>query len=174
MTRILRLMALASASIFGTACAASNSQPTLKTVSSVDVGRYLGSWHEIARYPAGFQKDCYKSQANYSLDEDGYLKVVNTCRKGSPAGEVKTAEAKAWIVDKTTNAKLKVQFFWPFKGDYWIIDLGKDYEYAVVGEPSREYLWILSRTPEMEDGVYQAISSRLRENGYDPARLIRQ
>ena len=158
------------------ACAAAgaNMSGELATVPSVDLKRYLGTWHEIARYPNSFQKRCYRSTATYSLRDDGDIKVVNACRKDRPDGEEKSIEGKAWVVDKATNAKLKVRFFWPFSGKYWIIDLGKDYEYAVVGEPGRGYLWILSRTPTMDDKVFEGIAGRLRLNGYDPSKLVRQ
>jgi apolipoprotein D and lipocalin family protein len=158
------------------ACAAAGGDRVgeLQTVRSVDLSRYLGTWYEIARYPNRFQRDCYRSTATYSLRDDGDIKVVNACRRGGPDGEEKLVEGRAWVVDKATNAKLRVRFFWPFWGSYWIIDLGDDYEYAVVGHPGRGYLWILSRTPTMDDGVFEAIADRLRRNGYDPARLIRQ
>jgi apolipoprotein D and lipocalin family protein len=144
----------------------------LEVVPHVDVKRYLGSWHEIARYPNRFQKGCVDSQADYRLLGGGDIRVVNTCRQGSPDGRFKSAKGKAWIVDKTTNAKLKVRFFWPFSGDYWIIDLGEHYEYAVVGEPGRKYLWILSRRKTMDRKTYDEILGRLAEKGYDPAKLI--
>jgi apolipoprotein D and lipocalin family protein len=85
---------------------------------------------------------------------------------------LKTARATARVVDPTTNAKLKVTFFWPFAGDYWIIDLADDYRYAVVGHPSREYLWILSRTPTLDDATYRHILDKLRSLGYEPDRLM--
>ena len=143
----------------------------LAVVPSVEIDRYLGTWYEIARYPNRFQKECVAVTADYSLRDDGKIRVLNACRKGSPDGPIKRIEGKAWVVDKETNAKLRVQFFWPFWGAYWIIDLGKDYEYAVVGHPKRKYLWILSRTPEMSPELYQAIVERLIEQGYDPGRL---
>jgi apolipoprotein D and lipocalin family protein len=146
----------------------------LQTVPSVDLNRYLGTWYEIARYPNRFQRDCYRSTATYSLREDGDIKVVNACRRDGPDGEEKLVEGKAWVVEETTNAKLRVRFFWPFWGSYWIIDLGKDYEYAVVGHPGRTYLWVLSRTPTIDDEVFEGIAERLRQNGYDPAKLIWQ
>lgn len=170
----LKFLALFFGPLLSTACGSSGSNAPLNTVARVDLNRYLGEWHEVARYPNSFQKDCYKSKAEYSLKENGDVRVLNTCRKGSPDGELKSAEGTAWIMDKGTNAKLKVRFFWPFSGDYWIIDLGEDYDYAVVGEPSREYLWILSRNPQMDDATYQGVLSRIRENGYDPDRLIRR
>jgi apolipoprotein D and lipocalin family protein len=140
-------------------------------VPRVEIDRYLGTWYEIARYPNRFQKECVSVTADYSLRDDGKIRVVNACRKGSPDGPIKRIEGKAWVVDRKTNAKLRVQFFWPFRGAYWIIDLGKDYEYAVVGHPKRKYLWILSRTPDMSPELYQAITGRLIKKGYDPGRL---
>jgi apolipoprotein D and lipocalin family protein len=142
-------------------------------VRHVDLDRYLGKWYEIARYPNRFQKACVASTAVYSIREDGRIRVLNECRKESLEGPLKRVEGKAWVVDETTQAKLKVQFFWPFWGHYWIIDLGEDYEYAVVGHPKRKYLWILSRTPQMETEVYEAILERIVRNGYDPDGLIR-
>jgi apolipoprotein D and lipocalin family protein len=143
----------------------------LTTVSAVDLDQYLGTWYEIASYPAWFQKGCTGSTAIYSLLPDGRIKVVNKCFKKSLDGPQKTSTGKAEVVDETTNAKLKVWFFWPFKGDYWIIDLDPDYRWAVVGVPSRKYLWILSRTPTLDDTVYRGIISRIADQGYDPARL---
>jgi apolipoprotein D and lipocalin family protein len=84
---------------------------------------------------------------------------------------VDTAKGKALVAEKTSNAKLKVSFFWPFRGDYWIIELGKDYEYAVVAGPGRDYLWILARTNTMHKNLVEAIVSRLKEKGFDIARL---
>jgi apolipoprotein D and lipocalin family protein len=97
--------------------------------------------------------------------------VVNRCRKERLDGKVTESKGKAEVVDTQTNAKLKVSFFWPFKGNYWIIDLDPDYRWAVVGEPSRKYLWILSRAPTMDESIYENILARLPEVGYDPDRL---
>ena len=144
----------------------------LEVVERVDLDRYLGKWYEIARYPAWFQKGCFGSTAEYSLLPDGRIRVINKCRKGSPDGPIDSAKGKAEIIDKVTRAKLKVWFFWPFKGDYWIIDLDPDYRWAVVGEPRRKYLWILSRTPVLDDTVYKGILARLPAKGYDPGKLI--
>jgi apolipoprotein D and lipocalin family protein len=155
------------------ATAAHAGGPELTTVEKVDLSRYLGTWYEIARLPARFQKDCFASSATYSLRDDGDIKVVNRCHKGSPSGEVKESTGKAWVVDKATGAKLKVQFFWPFSGDYWVLELGDQYQYALVGEPSRSYLWLLSRTPELDEALYQAIVARAKAKGFDTSRLIR-
>ena len=149
------------------------SDAPLSVVSAVDLERYQGEWYEIASYPAWFQKGCVGSTAQYSLLKNVKIQVVNRCFKGSLDGPLKESKGKAEVVDTTTNAKLKVWFFWPFKGNYWIIDLSPDYQWAVVGEPSRKYLWILSRTPDMSETVYQDILARLPEKGYDPGKLVK-
>lgn len=161
--------------VVATGCAATTTErlglPPLKTVSKVDLSRYTGTWFEIASYPQRFQKGCTATTATYTLRDDGEIGVVNRCRKGSLQGEQDSAEGRARVVDATTNAKLEVTFFWPFWGDYWIVDLGQNYEYAVVGHPGRDYLWILSRTPTMEESVYQGILNRLQTKGYPLDRL---
>jgi apolipoprotein D and lipocalin family protein len=156
-------------------CAAKNgtAMKPLETVNFVDLDRYVGQWYEIARYHHRFQEGCVGSKATYSLRDDGRINVLNQCYDKSFSGKLRTAKGKAWVVDTETNARLKVSFFWPFAGDYWIIDLGPDYEYAVIGHPNRKYLWILSRTPDMAEDVYQAILARLQKQEYDTAKLIR-
>lgn len=149
---------------------AADKQP-LEVVDSVDLERYLGRWYEIASYPAWFQKNCTAVTADYSLREDGLIEVINSCRKKTLDGKLKQSKGRAKVVDETTNAKLKVSFFGPFWGPYWIIDLDPEYRWAVVGAPSRKYLWILSRTPQMDQTVYDEIVSRLPAKGYDPEGL---
>ncbi len=151
---------------------ASATRPPLRTVDGVDLGRYSGTWYEIARYPNRFQRDCESdTTAEYTLRKDGKVQVVNSCRQKD--GKTKTARGTAKIADKATNAKLRVTFFWPFYGDYWVIGLSPDYRYAIVGEPKRNYLWILSRTPEMDEPTYQSIVEQIRGAGYDPGKLIK-
>jgi apolipoprotein D and lipocalin family protein len=143
-----------------------------QVVSSVDLARYAGRWYEIARLPNSFQKKCAGGvTANYELRPDGKVTVINECRKAS--GEITRAKGTAKIADKKTNAKLKVTFFWPFYGDYWILDLGRNYEYAVVGEPKRRYLWILSRTPQIDDALYQELLAKMATQGFDTGRMIK-
>ena len=169
MKRIIMVLAASIFMVGGMASA--NDEPPLPVVDSVDIERYLGKWYEIASYPAWFQKGCTGSTAEYSLLPGGKIQVINRCRKDNLSGPEKVSKGKAEIVDTTTNAKLKVWFFWPFKGNYWIIDLHPDYQWAVVGEPKRKYLWILSRTPTMDEAVYQGILERLEQKSYDPTRL---
>jgi len=144
----------------------------LEVVPSVDLTRYVGRWYEISRLPNSFQKKCADTvTANYTMRTNGKIEVINRCRKAS--GEYATAKGKAKIVDKKTNAKLKVTFFWPFYGDYWILDLGPNYEYAVVGEPSRKYLWVLSRSARMDEALYQQLLQKMAAKGFNTDRMIR-
>jgi apolipoprotein D and lipocalin family protein len=147
--------------------------PPLSVVPYVDLTRYTGTWYEIARYPHSFQEGCVGSKTTYTLSDDGKISVLNECYDKTFDGKIRSAKGKAWVVDPTTNAKLKVSFFWPFSGHYWIIDLGENYEYAVIGHPKRKYLWILSRSKEIEGEVYETILSRLRDKQYDTSRLIK-
>ena len=147
-------------------------QDDLEVVPHVDLNRYVGRWYEIARLPNRFEKKCAGSvTATYSLRSDGTIEVVNRCRKSS--GDYTTATGKAKIVDKTTNAKLKVTFFWPFYGDYWILELGDNYEYAVVGAPNRKYLWILSRNREMDENLYRTLLDKMTARGFKTEQMIK-
>jgi apolipoprotein D and lipocalin family protein len=143
----------------------------IKTVEHVDVKRYMGTWFEIARFPQRFEKGLVGVTANYTLLPNGNVRVLNTGHKQNLDGKLKTAKGKAKVVDASTNAKLKVSFFWPFAGDYWILELGKDYEYAVVGDESRKYLWILSRTPQMDEAAYNGLLERAKDKGFDISKL---
>ena len=160
--------------VFATGCHMRKDEISpLQVVPSVDLKRYTGEWHEIARFPSSFQRDCVGSKATYTLRDDGKITVLNQCYDQSLSGKLREATGTAWVVDEKTNARLKVSFFWPFAGDYWIIELGNNYEYAVIGHPERKYLWILSRTKTMKDDLYEAILSRLKAAGYDTSKLIK-
>ena len=136
----------------------------------VELKKYLGKWYEIAHLPARFQEGCSDTTATYTLSEDGSISVLNECRRN---GKVKQVKGKAKVVDKNSGAKLKVTFFWPFYGDYWIINLGDNYDYAVVGTPNRKYLWILSRTPQMDDKLFSRLKDFGKSKGFDVENLIR-
>lgn len=140
---------------------------TLETVPYVDLKKYAGKWYEIASIPQRFQKGCTSTTATYTLTDKDYVQVLNSCNKDSVDGKESSIKGKAFVVEKSGNAKLKVQFFWPFTGKYWIIDLADDYSYAVVGHPNRKYLWILSRTAKMDENIYQQIIARIKEKGFD-------
>jgi apolipoprotein D and lipocalin family protein len=149
----------------------------LITVRKVDLNHYTGLWYEIARIPNRFQKQCMQNTtAYYSLREDGKIEVINRCLKEN--GETDEIKGIAKIADTETNAKLKVSFvrflgislFW---ADYWIIDLSEDYQWAVVGTPSRKYGWILARKPELSQEILEHINQSLGEQGYDPTEFIK-
>lgn len=146
---------------------------SLETVPSVDLKKYSGKWYEIASYPQKFQKGCHCTTAEYTLTDKDYVIVENRCNRDSVNGKESYIKGKAFVEKNSGNAKLKVQFFWPFRGKYWIIDLADDYSYAVVSHPNREYLWILSRTPKMKTEVYAQILEKLKEKGFDLAKLQR-
>ena len=148
-----------------------NDLPPVETVPWVDLDRYMGRWYEIASYPQFFQRNCFATTATYSLRDDGSIDVLNECRKRSIDGRLSTAKGRATVADATTNAKLRVRFNIFATGDYWIIDLGRDYEFAVVGHPSRNYLWILSRMPQMDQDTWDGILERLQANQWDLSRL---
>jgi apolipoprotein D and lipocalin family protein len=152
--------------------AAENLAP-VQVAPSVDLTRYAGRWYEIARLPNRFQRDCTgDTTATYTLRPDGKITVVNECRKAD--GRMKSAKGTARVVGgQEPNTKLKVTFFWPFYGNYWIIDLDPEYRWAVVGEPNREYFWILSRQPTLETPVYDGVLERAKKQGYDLGPLIK-
>lgn len=138
-------------------------------VKSVDLQRYLGRWYEQARYEQGFQKDCEGVTADYALRGDGGIAVVNRCRKGD--GRVTDAKGRAKVVDTATSAKLKVSFFGPFYGDYWVMDHADDYSWTIVGEPSGRYLWLMTREAQPGEPAVQALIARAKALGYDTAML---
>ena len=149
------------------------SDKDLRVVPFVDLTRYRGTWYEIASFPQSFQKGCVATTATYSLRDDGDVDVLNQCNDKTLDGKLRKAKGKAWVTDPKTNAKLRVRFFWPFSGKYWIIELGNDYEYVVVGHPNREYLWILGRKPVMEPKVYEELVAKAAAQGFDVSKLVR-
>jgi apolipoprotein D and lipocalin family protein len=164
---------------FTASCTTLPPSPPLQTVARVEVERYSGTWHEVALYPNRFQQSCASgTTATYTLLADNRLGVRNRCRRSD--GTEVSVDGVAEIVDPATNAKLKVSFLpgwlrwtgigW---GDYWVLYLSPDYRVAIVGEPSREYLWILARTPTLPDTEYEALMVKVRAAGYDPDRLRR-
>ncbi len=134
---------------------------------AVDVTLYLGRWHEIARYEAGFQKGCEYVTADYSLRPDGKIKVINSCRRGTLDDPLDSAEGQAYVVDGSQNAKLRVSFFWPFFGNYWVLDHGDAYDWTIVGEPSGHYLWLMTRDPHPSNETVQQLKGRAAQMGYD-------
>lgn len=158
------------------ACATEPGPGTPATVGQVDLARYAGTWFEVARFPTSFQDSarvrCEGVSATYTQRPDGRIAVVNRCRNALAGGAERAAEGVARSV-APGNDRLRVSFFWPFFGDYWVIGLDPDYRWAVVGSPGRDYLWILSRSPEMAPADYAAAVEIARREGFDVARIRR-
>jgi apolipoprotein D and lipocalin family protein len=157
--------------------AATQSPPTLSTISTLDVPRYMGTWYEIAKYPNWFQKKCVAdTRADYQLQADGRVQVTNQCRLDT--GQMDVAIGEARQIGPATSPKLQVRFApsWlsmlPFVwGNYWVVDLDEGYQLVAVSEPKREYLWVLSRTPKVEPNALAALMGRLKSQGFSLDRL---
>lgn len=162
------LVILISAMIFSN----TYSQTRPSVVKDVDLKRYAGTWYEIARLPNTFEKGLKCITATYELREDGRITVINRGHRISDPGKISTVRGVAWQLDKNVSSKLKVQFFWPFSGDYWIIDLDKDYRYVLVGDPSFRYLWILAREKKIDETILRRLLQKAEENGFNIKPLI--
>lgn len=143
----------------------------LTTVPKVDLKKYSGKWYEIASLPNWFQRGCRCTSATYGIQE-GYISVLNQCRRGDN-NKLSSAHGKAWAVPNSNNSKLKVQFFWPFKGDYWILYLTPGYQQVIVGTPNYKYLWILSRSKKIDKKLYSKLVNIAKTKGFDVRRLVK-
>ena len=142
-------------------------------VKTLDLDRYLGTWYEIARYDHRFERGLVGVTANYSMRDDGKIKVINSGYKDSLTGKYSEATGKAKIPDPVNEpAKLRVSFFWNFYGDYFVLELEENYKWAIIGSGSDKYLWILSRSPKMDNTEYEECLDKLRKRGYDVSKLI--
>lgn len=163
-------LALMSGLLFGSAARADRVNETAK----LDLGRFLGTWYELARYDHYFERGCVGVTATYSRRAGSdTVKVLNRCVKDRLDGEVKTVEGKLWQPDATQPGKLEVQFFWPFTADFWVLDVAPDYSWALVGEPKQKSCWIFSRTPTLPDDVYESLLRKLEARGYSREKLLR-
>jgi len=144
---------------------ATDEAPAVRSVAQVDLNRYVGKWYEIAAFPMYFQRHCTgNTTAEYALKPDGEIRVTNRCDTRDGSDE---AIGNAWAPDHAKPGQLKVSFFWPFRSDYWIIGLDSDYRWAVVGNPNRKYLWILSRTPALPQAQLELALLAARAQHYD-------
>lgn len=142
------------------------------TVKELDIDSYLGTWYEIARFPHSFEKGLVGVTATYSFRKDGKIRVLNKGYKGSLDGKLSVAEGKAKIPDPNDPSRLKVSFFLFFYGDYYVMELDPDYQWAMIGSSSPNFFWILSRTSQMDPGVYQMLLDNAKKRGYDLDQLI--
>lgn len=144
----------------------------LPTAPDVDLKRFAGTWFEIASRPNSFQEGCFGTKAEYSLQEDGTIAITNSCRYEDLKGPVRVAQGRGWIGKDGDPAKLRVRFFWPFVGDYWILALDNEYQYALVGTPSRRYFWILARQPFLAEEIFSDLVLRAKELGFPVEEML--
>lgn len=149
----------------------SQKQPSV--VSLVDLNSYKGLWYEIARLPNFFERKLKCTSATYTLRSDGRITVLNKGNYIDNPQKTSSIKGVAWVPDKNSPGKLKVQFFWPFSGNYWIMDLDKEYKWVLVGDPSLKYLWILAREKKLDETIYQMLLRKAVDNGYDITGIIR-
>ena len=145
----------------------------LPTVEVVDLNRYAGTWYEIARLPNSFEKGLECVTAQYEIRDDGKISVTNQGRPIEDRNKVKSAEGIAWVPDADYPGRLKVRFFWPFAGNYYIIHLDENYSYSLVGDPSRKYLWILSKTKELDNNIYIKMIETAKDHGFETEKIIK-
>ena len=156
--------------LFGGCQTKKSEQLKTETIKELDLQRYLGTWYEIARFDHSFERGLVGATATYSLRDDGKIKVLNQGFRNTLDGELNVAEGKAKLTGEP--GKLKVSFFWIFYADYYILELDENYQWALIGSKSDKYLWILSRTPKLEDNVKNLILHFAEKRGYDTSKLI--
>jgi apolipoprotein D and lipocalin family protein len=156
-------------------CATTTSRlglPPPDTASRVDLSRYAGTWFEIASFPNRFQRGCTATRATYTARDDGTIHVRNSCRIDRPDGPESAIEGQAWPVDSPRNTRLRVRFFWPLTGDYWILAVDDDYRWVLVGTPTRDNLWILARDLALDASTRARLIDIARARGFDTSRLV--
>jgi lipocalin len=144
---------------------------TLETVDQLDLEKYQGTWFELARLPNSFEKGLTCVTANYTIKDNGKVEVINRGHKESDPSKIKESKGTAWVPNPDEPGQLKVRFFWPFAGDYYVIKLGPDYKYALVGSPSREYLWILCRNRRLDGPTINELLELAAARGFDVEQL---
>ena len=159
-------------STFSISSAFAEENKKLEAVSNLELQKFQGVWYEIAHNPWFPENNCFSMIADYKLLDNNEIEVTNICRKYGFDGEISKITGKAWLVDPTIKSKWEVQFIWPFTLDYWVIDLQEDYKYAVIGEPDKENIWILSRKPIMKKSLLVKIIKKTKMKGYDLSNLI--
>ena len=155
---------LLTLSVLLTGC---QSMGPIKTVSNVDIQRFMGDWYVIANIPTFMEKNAFNAKESYRLEPDGTIATTFTYNKGGFDGPLKTYTPKGFITDDPSNAVWGMQFFWPIRAEYRIIYLDPDYTTTIIGRTKRDYVWIMARTPAMDNTLYQSLLQYLEEQGYD-------
>ena len=165
-------MKILIAIILTTMVFAKNNVEELKTVEFVDIERFLGDWYVVGVIPTFAEKDAVNAIERYELNDKGNIDITFTHYKKSPDGKYKEYHPKGFIFDKKTNAEWRVQFFWPFKFKYLVIDLAEDYRYTVIGVPNRKYVWIMARDTMLSEEDNKLIREKLSDQGYDISKIV--
>ena len=166
MKRIQGIFILFFVSLIVTACGGMSVKP-ISTVEHVDLNKFMGDWYVIANIPTFIETEAYNAIESYAMNDDGSIKTTFTFRKGSFDGDLKQYNPTGFIRDKQSNALWDMQFIWPFKAEYRVIYLDKDYDITIIGRSKRDYVWIMARAPEISDDVYQSLLNFIAEQGYD-------
>jgi len=145
----------------------------MKTVDKVDLNRYMGTWYEIARFPQSFEKGLVGVTATYSFKKNGKVEVLNQGHKDSLTGKLKRAKGFAKLPDPNVPGRLMVYFFWPFGGEYLILDLDDEYRHVLIGSSSKKYLWILCRSPKMDDATFNSLVQKAESLGFDISKIYK-
>jgi len=138
----------------------------------VDLSRYAGVWYDIAHYPSKYQAGCQDSITSFSLRNNGDIDVLNSCHD-KQNGSLHHADGHGWVTDTSSNARLKISYFWPFRNEYVVIDQGKDYEYSVICTADKKHLWIIARTPSISSDVFEKIVTAIEKQGFHRTNLIK-
>jgi apolipoprotein D and lipocalin family protein len=152
-------------------CETTEKRAPLKLVDHVDIPRFMGKWFVVANIPTFIEKGAHNATESYELANDGSIDIKFRFNKDSFDGPVKEYHPRGFIYDKKSNAEWRVRFIWPFLADYLVIDLASDYSWTVIGVPSRSYLWIMARSPKIEEKTYSGIIERLSAQGYDTSKI---
>ena len=163
--KIKLTLIIIAASLF-TACA-NNTMKAIHTVDYVDLNRFMGDWYVIANIPTFIETNAYNAIENYQLNADGTIATTFTFSDGSATGEEKRYQPTGFVVDKNSNALWDMQFIWPFKAEYRIIYLDEDYQTTIIGRTKRDYVWLMSRNPEMEPEGLEKAMKFIEQQGYD-------
>ena len=152
---------------------ACSSLPPIKTVNYVDLERFMGDWYVIACIPTLIEQDIYNAVESYQLNQDGTIQTTFTFKKGGFDGKPKKYEPKGFVVPNTGNALWGMQFIWPIKAEYRIVELDQNYQNTIIARNARDYVWLMSRQPKISDDQYNRYVLKINEMGYDVSKLVK-
>ena len=158
--------------VFMTACSSTNIDP-IRTAEAVDLPRFMGDWYVIGNIPTPIETQAYNAVESYALNDDGTVATTFTFNKGSFSGERKSYSPKGFVREGTNNAVWGMQFLWPFKAEYRVVYVDEDYQQTIIGRTKRDYVWIMSRKPQIPEAQYQTLVDLLEDEGYDVSKIRR-